>query len=137
MICILRITISTFLENVVNKPPLLCFTFASNKYLQLHLQECVFTGVGTAALADVLTVNNHIHTIDVRGCKVEGYAVTELDVYKKIPRERDIRVPRTHPTAGLMAGEEPLPILVRTTLLESMRHCYLLCDVPCPISRPG
>lgn len=37
--------------------------------LQVYLQECIFTDVGTAALADVLVVNNHIHSIDVRGCK--------------------------------------------------------------------
>ncbi|CAM9393497.1 unnamed protein product [Ectocarpus sp. 12 AP-2014] len=36
---------------------------------EIFLQECVFTSVGTAALADVLTVNNHIHSLDVRGCK--------------------------------------------------------------------
>lgn len=50
-----------------------CSTFPSNACLQLSLQECVFTSVGTAALADVLTVNNHIHSLDVRGCKGERF----------------------------------------------------------------
>lgn len=49
--------------------PLALLYVYSEQTLQLHLQECTFTDVGTAALADVLTVNNHIHTIDLRGCK--------------------------------------------------------------------
>eukprot|EP00904_Undaria_pinnatifida_P010859 jgi/Undpi1/6903/HiC_scaffold_21.g09378.m1 len=36
---------------------------------EICLKECVFTDVGTEALADVLTVNKHISSIDIRGCQ--------------------------------------------------------------------
>lgn len=39
--------------------------------MQICLKECVFTDVRTAALADVVTVNKHIRSIDIRGCQGE------------------------------------------------------------------
>lgn len=109
---------STLLANPVNKSPMRCPTFASNKYLQLHLQECVFTGVRTAALADVLTVNKHIHNIDVRGCKGGRFAGGKSEKYKQLPKGRGLTCPTCLPDDCRVAGEGTLRYPVRTRYLN-------------------
>lgn len=51
--------------------------------LQVCLKECVFTGVGAAALADVLIINNHIDSIDIRACQGTAIQSPTLHDYTK------------------------------------------------------
>lgn len=128
-------------SKALTQPGFLRCSESFRTHLQLYLQECIFTDVGTGALADVLVVNNHIHSIDVRGCKGERF-----ESFSLFPAHPNRYRQLVHENTEQPLAEERHKCLVYTPRQHRRGKpfrsviCYrdLLCiDFPGPIPRPG